>query len=423
MLGLAALFAALVAIARDALKVLPSAVSLPISISGHKLLEWTLALKTEVILIGAGGLMSFRTCWSLLLGGVLTYAVAAPELVAQGIVTKVSYKEIVGWTLWPGAAMLVGAGLTSFALDFRSLGRAFSGIARMLGGRKDLDRPVAGISSVESPDWWFPAGFLVLSPVVVLLMTLLFQIPVWAALVALPLAVLMGFIAARVTGETDITPTKALGPVTQMVYGVLTPGNLTGNIMAANVTGGVGLHAADLLTTLKTGWLLGAKPRHQLYAQLCGVVVGAAVVVPAFMLIIPDPSVLGSDAWPAPSCVVWAGVSKAFSNGIDQLHPTARTAIGIGLALGVGMTLLEKFAPARLRTYLPSPNGLGLAMVIPGSNCVAMFVGGLIADQLRRRRPALAERYVVPTASGLIAGESLMGIVIAGLVVAGVLTK
>ncbi|HRC55395.1 MAG TPA: OPT/YSL family transporter, partial [Kofleriaceae bacterium] len=161
----------------------------------------------------------------------------------------------------------------------------------------------------------------------------------------------------------------------------------------------------------------------QLYAQLCGVVVGAAVVVPAFMLIIPDPSVLGSDAWPAPSCVVWAGVSKAFSNGIDQLHPTARTAIGIGLALGVGMTLLEKFAPARLRTYLPSPNGLGLAMVIPGSNCVAMFVGGLIADQLRRRRPALAERYVVPTASGLIAGESLMGIVIAGLVVAGVLTK
>src|SRR6185436_6280438 len=118
-----------------------------------------------------------------------------------------------------------------------------------------------------------------------------------------------GFVAARVTGETDVTPTKALGPVTQLVFGVLTPGNLSGNIMSANVTGGVGLHAADLLTTLKTGKLLGASPRLQFFAQLFGVVVGALVVVPLFNWLFPDPSVLGSDAWPAPSCLVWAGVS------------------------------------------------------------------------------------------------------------------
>ena len=49
----------------------------------------------------------------------------------------------------------------------------------------------------------------------------------------MPLAVLMGFVAARVTGETDVTPTKALGPVTQLIYGVITPGNLSGNIMSA----------------------------------------------------------------------------------------------------------------------------------------------------------------------------------------------
>ena len=96
---------------------------------------------------------------------------------------------------------------------------------------------------------------------------------------------MMGFVAARVTGETDVTPTKALGPVTQLLYGFITPGNLSGNIMSANVTGGIGLHAADLLTTLKTGWLLGANPRVQFYAQLFGVVAGAAIVVPAFCLL------------------------------------------------------------------------------------------------------------------------------------------
>ncbi len=56
------------------------------------------------------------------------------------------------------------------------------------------------------------SGVRVLTPLVVFLMARLFQIPVWAGLVAVPLAVLMGFVAARVTGETDVTPTKALGP-------------------------------------------------------------------------------------------------------------------------------------------------------------------------------------------------------------------
>ena len=62
-------------------------------------------------------------------------------------------------------------------------------------------------------------------------------------------------------------------------------------------------------------------------------------------------------------------------------------------------------------------------MVIPGSNAVAMFLGAAMAESLRRRNPDLAERVVVPVSSGLIAGESLMGIVVALLVVAGVLQK
>src|SRR5690606_35636235 len=92
----------------------------------------------------------------------------------------------------------------------------------------------SGLAAVECPEWWFPVGFIVLAPVVTGLMVWLFQIPLWAGLVAVPLAVVMGFVAARVTGETDVTPTKALGPVTQMIYGIITPGNVAGNIMSAN---------------------------------------------------------------------------------------------------------------------------------------------------------------------------------------------
>lgn len=425
-LAYGALFAALVTWFRDAKAVwmpfnLPATIPVPLSIAGRSAAEWTLAVKTEVVLVGAGALMNFRTAWSLLVGGLLTYGVLAPSLVERGVVGTVSYKAIVGWTVWPGAAILVASGLTAFALDWKSVARAFSGIARAFrGASAEHDHP---IESVECPAWWFPAGLVVLSPVVVILMAWLFAIPVWAAILAVPLAVVMGFVAARVTGETDVTPTKALGPVTQLVYGVLTPGNLSGNIMSANVTGGIGLHAADLLTTLKTGWLLGGSPRVQFYAQIFGVVAGAAIVVPAFDILIPDPAVLGTDAWPAPSCLVWAGVSKAFADGIGALGGAAKSGIVAGLLLGAALALLEKVAPMRIKRFVPSPAGLGIAMVIPGSNAIAMFFGGLAAEILRRKNPGIAGRYVVPVSSGLIAGESLVGVAVALLIVAGVLAR
>lgn len=410
-LGIAALLAGLLCLVRDGLAWIPGQLALPLSVAGRAAADWTLALKYEVILVGAGALVSFRTAWSMLLGGVLTYGVLAPAMVADGAIATVSYKSIASFMVWPAASLLVTSGLTSFALDWRSVARAFQGLGRALGRRSG---PAGDpMDAVECPTWWFPAGYAVLAPIVIVLMTWLFRIPLWACLVAVPLAVVMGFVASRVTGETDITPTKAFGPVTQLVYGGIAPGNVPGNIMAANVTAGIGLHAADLLTTLKTGWLLGANPRAQFWAQMIGVGVGAVVVIPVFGVLIPDPQVLGSEAWPAPSCLVWAGVSEAFAHGISALSPQARTGIATGGLLGVALALLERFSPRRLQAFVPSPSGLGISMVIPGSNSIATFIGGLGAAALRRWRPTLAERYVVPVGSGLIAGESLVGVGVA----------
>lgn len=428
LLGVAALIGAGLAWFRDAKAAfmpfnIPVTIPLPFTIAGRAAKDWTLALKSELVLFGAGALMSFRTGWSLLLGGILTYVFLAPSLLAQGHITEVSYKAIVAWTLWPGAALLVASGLTSFALDWRSVARSFSGLGAMFRRKQAGAAQNDPLAEVECPDAWFPLGFALLGPVVVVLMWWLFAIPFWAGAIAVPLAVVMGFVAARVTGETDVTPTKALGPVTQLVYGVATPGNLAGNLMSANVTGGIGLHAADLLTDLKSGYLLGANPRQQFYAQLFGCIAGAAVVVPAFALLVPDPSALGGEDWPAPSALVWAGVSQAFTNGLDALAPSARGAALAGALLGVALALAERFAPKRLKTYVPSASGLGIAMVVPGSNAIAMFLGSFVAEVLRRWKPQLAERAIVPVSSGFIAGESLMGIAVALLVVLGVLAK
>lgn len=422
LLGGAGILGAALAWAKDAPAAwtplrLPATFSLPLSLGGHPLAQWGLAMESSVLMVGSGALVSFRTGWSMLLGAVLTYGLLAPALVERGVIAAVSYRVIVQWTIWGGAAILVSSGLLTFAFQWRSIAASFGGLRRLVrGGRGGEADPLA---AVEAPASWFLGGLLVLGPVVVLLMKWLFGIPLWVGALTLPLGVLLGFMAARITGETDTTPTKAFGPLTQLVYGGLLPGQLVPNVMGANVTGGIGLHAADLLTDLKSGFLLGARPRPQLAAQLLGTVVGAAAVVPVFDLLVPDASALGSERFPAPAAQIWAGVSRVLVAGLAGLHPTARTAVAAGAALGIALVLLDRFLPARARPFVPSPSGLGLAMVLPGTSSVAMFVGALGAELVRRARPALAARAVLPVASGFIAGESLMGILVAILLASG----
>lgn len=422
-LGLAALFGALIAFLRDAKAKwlpfnLPSNFGLPVTLGGRPLVDWTLGFEASVLMLGAGGLMSFRTGWSMLLGALVTYGLLAPWMVDAGVIHAVSYKGIVAWSVWPGAAVLVASGLTAFAFQWRSVAQSFAGLRQALRGSAAPD------DGVEVPQKWLPLGFLLVGPVVVYLCWKLFAIPVWAGLLALPLALLMGTIAARVTGETDVTPTKALGPVTQLIYGALLPQQLVPNLMSANVTGGVGLHAADLLTVMKTGHLVGAKPRLQFIAQLFGVLAGAAVIVPAFNLIVPDAAMLGSAEFPAPGAQVWAGVSKMLAEGVSSLHPTARWAALAGALLGVVLGVLEVKVPKAKRAWLPSASGIGIAMVIPGFSSVMMWLGTVVAEVLRRRYgEKRGDDVSIPVASGFIAGESLMGIVVKMLVAFGVMAK
>jgi uncharacterized oligopeptide transporter (OPT) family protein len=389
--------------------ILPGKVPLPFTLGGRPLKDWTLSLDINLALVGAGMLVSFRTGWSMLLGAVLAYGFLAPAMVAQGVIPQVSYKAINSWMLWTGSALLVSSSLLAFAFQWRSVVRSFSALSGLFG-KKDASASKDPLEGIECPPTWFPLGFALLGPVAVLLMWYLFQVPIWAGLIALPLSVVMGVIAARVTGETDTTPTKAMGPVTQLIYGGLVPGNITVNVMSANATGGVGLHAADLLTDLKSGWLLGARPRQQFIAQLFGVVVGAAVVVPAFNLVVQDKSLLGTEKFPVPGSLVWAGVAEMMSKGIDALHPTARWGALCGAVLGIILVLLERWAPKRAKAFIPSASAFGLAIVIPASSSISFFIGAAVAEWLRRNKPKAAEAGVLPVGSGLIAGESLTGI-------------
>src|SRR5438034_2235256 len=215
-------------------------------------------------------------------------------------------------------------------------------------------------------------------------------------------------------------PTFQAGSITHCTNYAIHAANITTNLTTANITACSTSHACDLLTDLKSGYLLGAQPRQQFIAQFFGVLAGAVVVVPVFFILVPNASVLGTDQWPAPAAQVWRGVAELLAKGVSALHPTARIGLLIGGLVGIMLPLLEMAFPKH-KKFIPSATGLGLAFTITGYYSVSMFIGALAALMLHKAKPKLAEEYVVPVSSGIIAGESLMGVLIALLVVKGVL--
>lgn len=321
------------------------------------------------------------------------------------------FRNIVRWLMWPGVAMMVTAGLLSFFMQWRTVIRAFSGVAAMFGKKASAEASDV-LSAVDVPGSWFAGGVVVVGVAAVILQVWFFGIHWWMGALAVFMSFFLAIVACRATGETDITPVGAMGKITQLMYGGIAPGNMTANLMTANVTAGAATSSADLLQAWRCGYQVGASPRKQFFAMLVGVVVGSLVSAPIYNILVPNAEVLGTDKLPAPAAQTWAGVALLLSNGLQALPVSARWGLLWGGLLGIAITLCERLWPAS-RKFLPSPAAMGIAFIIPAWNSVSMFLGALIGWSLEKGLPKTGETYTVPVASGLIAGESLMGIGVA----------
>ncbi len=398
-------------------------VEFPGMIAGQRLTQWTISWDTGLIMVAAGAIIGIRVAWSMLLGGLVNYGFLAPWMYKQGIIQELGYRGIVQWSLWGGTALMVTSGLLTFAFQWQTIGRAVSSVGRIfLPGRVAVDDQKAiAMEAIEVPGTWFFLGMGVATAGVVSIQVISFSIHWWMGIVSVLLTFLLALVACRATGETDITPIGAMGKITQLFYGVVAPAKITTNLMTACVTAGAAASAADLLTDLKSGYLLGANPRKQFIAQFLGIFAGALVIVPAFYLLVPTASVLGSNEFPAPAAQVWKGVAELLAHGLSSLHSTERWSLVIGGIVGVLIPFLERSSPAKLRPFLPSAMGLGLAFVIPFWNTLSMFAGAFVAWALAREARNFAESYTIPVASGIIAGESLMGVLISLLSTSGLM--
>ena len=379
-----------------------------------------MAFEPSLLLVAAGMIVGLRVSLSMLLGSLINYLVLAPQVLSLGDWVEtpkhffgqmevllrqdggVGLVKVTRWSLWLGTALMVSSGLTSFALGWRTIARAvFQFIRRRAGATADVDP----VGHLEVPLAWMLLGGVPVALGLVLLSWLAFGIAPWLGLVSVLLSLVIAVVACRATGETDTTPIGAMGKLTQLIYAVLAPAHLSTNLMTAGVTAGAAGSAADLLTDLKSGYLLGANPRKQFLAQSAGVLFGVVSVVPAWYLMVPNRAAL--EAFNSPATTMWAAVATALSRGIHTIPASARLAMFVGCLIGIALPLLETWLPVKARRFMPSAMGLGLAFVVPFANSLAFFLGAGIAAIWQRTHDSSASRYLIPIASGAVAGESL----------------
>jgi putative OPT family oligopeptide transporter len=186
---------------------------------------------------------------------------------------------------------------------------------------------------------------------------------------------------------------------------------------------GVASIANNNLQDLKTGQLVNATPEKQQWALVIGVIAGAFVIPPVMNLLNQAYGFVGApgaEARPNPLPAPQAGLISSLANGVIT-HNIDWSLIVTGAAIGVGIILLDEILRRTTNHMHVPPLAVGLGIYLPTSTTLMVVVGAIVGWFFDRRaertpRPEAAKQLGVLLASGLIVGESLLAVIVAGLV-------
>ena len=358
----------------------------------------------SLLSFGSGMLLGIRINASMLAGSILAWVIAPPLLLRNGVIDELLRRKVLLWVMWPATGMLIAGGLTALVLRWNVLVKTF----RNLSG--------ASIRSEDFPIRWVIMGSVVCALALTAVQHFVLGMPVWMTLVALLLTIPLMLVGIRVLGETNWGPISALSNMMQAIFGLVAPGRIMPNMVSSGVTGSVASESEGLMQCYKTGDMIGSTPRYLTYAQLLAIPVGAAAVSYVYPLLRNTYGIGGENGLQSPISQKWAGFAKLLSAGFSALPHGALQALVIAVVLGIAFTVVEG---TRWRKWVPSPTGIGIGMLVPASAIISMFIGGVVGAAWTKAAPAQAEQHLVPVASGFIAGEAIIAVVIPILVAVG----
>jgi len=405
-------------------------------------LGWSLAL------LGAGHLVGLSVGMAMLVGQVISWVIAVPILTAMQPAAADQTLAAHTIAIWRTQVRFIGAGVIAVAAIY-SLGRlarpVFGGLVTTLRASRaeatadDLDRDIP-------PTWIYilTAACLIIAAWLTwnfARATVLAPSALQLTLIAVPFVLIIGFIIAGVCGYmagligASNSPISGVGILSIVVCAsvfalAVTPTAETSQALVAIalfVTAIVFACATisnDNLQDLKTGQLVGASPMRQQIALIVGVAAGASVIPSVLNLLAraygfagaPNVDVIAANPLPAPQATLISALAQGVIGGKLEWKM-----LGIGALIGVGIVVLDEVLRLLKKLRIP-PLAVGIGIYLPMSATFAVIVGAVLSHWYDGRvastpNPERAQRLGTLVASGLIVGESIWGVINAGLIV------
>ena len=405
-------------------------------------LGWSLAL------LGAGHLVGLSVGMAMLVGQVISWVIAVPILTAMQPATVDQTLAAHTIAIWRTQVRFIGAGVIAVAAVY-TLGRLAKPVVGGLVSTLRASRAVATDDERDrdlEPAWIYVLTAACLAIAAWLAFTfarstVLAPDALKLTLISVPFVLIIGFVIAGVCGYmagligASNSPISGVGILSIVVCAsvfalAVTPTPQTSQALVAIalfVTAIVFACATisnDNLQDLKTGQLVGASPRRQQIALIVGVAAGASVIPSVLNLLAraygfagaPNVNVVAANPLPAPQATLISALAQGVIGGKLEWKM-----LGIGALIGVGLVLLDEILGVLKKLRIP-PLAVGIGIYLPMSATFAVIIGAVLAHWYDGRgrtmpNPERSQRLGTLVASGLIVGESIWGVINAGLIV------
>jgi len=402
----------------------------------------------SLALVGAGYLIGLSVGLAILAGLVLAWGVLTPLLTAMH--PAPGAPAAVALDVWRHQVRFIGAGTIGIA-GIWTLARlakpVYAGIMSSIAASRRRAAAMGGQDALPITERDLPINTVTLISLACFVpMTALFAIFLQSSALApltVPLAiagvlyvVVAGFLVAAACGYmagligSSNSPVSGLGILSVIGAALLllivaktvgpagAPALVAYALFITAVLLNVATISNDNLQDLKTGQLVDATPWRQQVSLVAGVIFGSIVIPPILDLLNKAYGFSGGPhALPAPQATLISALAKGVIQGQIRWD-----LIGIGVLIGIGIIAIDEALRARTRHQLP-PLAVGLGIYLPAATTAAAVIGAVVGWAYKRwvdtqPNAPVAKRMGVLVSSGLIVGESLFGVLLAGVIVA-----
>ena len=410
----------------------------------------TLGSSLSLALIGVGHLVGLAVGIAMLVGVVISYIFLLPIFTGgEALGDPATLMETVD-TVFSGKIRFVGVGTMAIAAIWTLLkiaGPIAKGMAESFASSRN--RKEGQQVAVEEQD--IPAPYVIgtilvlMVPIALLLwnfvrgtdihdhMAVLITVSVlFTLLVGLVIASVCGYMAGLIGASNS--PISSIGIIAVIVAALIIAAVTRGTdaqplslvaytLFTAAIVFGIATISNDNLQDLKTGQLVGATPWKQQVALIIGVVFGSLVIPPILQVMLngfgfQGMEGAGEDALAAPQAALMSSVASGiFDSSLDW------NLIFIGMAIGAVLIIIDELLRKFTDKYSLSPLAAGMGMYLPAALTIVIPIGAILGTfydkwAAKQSHPEFAKRTGTLLATGLIVGESLFGVVNAGIIAA-----